>query len=541
MANLIVNNNKNNIDLSLNQNSGLTSSSSDEDTALNSSNNASTSSSSSSSSSSSTLNTSELNNIESSASNSTRNEPQAHSYSLGDLKKSAHKLYKEIEKIKTLEELSSQPSAEQAKLLCKIAKGFQRDLFFQPEKEKTLKDLIKKQEVPFSLAYRMVDILSAHEIQSYDALKRALAKAACFFIELNVFHFHAQKRNVYQDTVDQMIRLVSMVEKTLPKLEVEAKFHLKCSKAALKKLSFGVGRVKTIAKDRGVQILKGALEAGLSRSGAPIVAPLVDTSLEIYKRLEEKWYKKVWRLKWTLVANPLENLNALASIKDCLKKWESRPDLAFAITQVFGNALEGKSTEALKKSLLFEGNVSLEKLAKLKKSRTSLWNVRFHAITVLKASALRSDFDNVLREKSIEIIWNRKRSETNENVKNLINNAIADLGNTYSQLMEEISSKEKDPDKEISRITNLIETDKHIKELPKIIQIKEQLAENLIQAKSDQQSMAGGNISDLESKIDHLEQLEEERQNKLDELKAETQFFKDLKQFRETKNWDDFR
>ena len=330
--------------------------------------------------------------------NFTQNKLQEHAYCL----------HQEVEKITNFASLESKSATQQAQILSDLAVEF-RDYICDRGVNVGIpvEQILKDKEIPFSLAFGITQILSQHEIQCYDELKRTLAKTTRIFLELVAFQCAFQERRIYKDTVEQIKQNLDKVRDTLPEKEIEASFDLQCAQSAIKKLDIGIGKWKELAKDHGLDVIKGIFESFLSKSPMPALSPIFNLSVAIYRNIEDRYYRDVWALRWYSAGNRITTKKQLETASELIKKYNTNEMLAFAISEMFIEIMKNSHATEELKSAVFQGNISLLTLVKCNPTwRDNWWKTRCYVLKYLKQLA-QDDINPNLRDKSIDAICQR--------------------------------------------------------------------------------------------------------------------------------------
>lgn len=369
----------------------------------------------------------------------------AHKYTTQDLYTHAQNLLAEIKKIRSLQSFDSKAATEEARILSKIAQEF-KDFVCTLGREQSLEELLKGKEIPIPFAQKMVEVLGLSEIQGCDELKRELSKTTLIVLEFFVFQCSldcdSQGRRIYKEDVDKMRSTFRRVVGTLPESEVETRFLIRCAEASVRKLDVGIGKWKEVAKAHGVDVIKGVITALLTapafgaNTAAPLVSPLIDLSIAIYRNLEEGWHRDVWALRWFCAGKRITTKAQLEAAKPLMKGFKNTNRdtyyLSFCISQIFMEVYQNPAvTDDLRKAIFEEEEMSLVNLAKLYDNEQlgddGFWKTRYITITYLAEIAQDMKKGNEgYRKASIKAVILRWINEQAQ-VKVLAGSIIADL------------------------------------------------------------------------------------------------------------------
>jgi len=372
---------------------------------------------------------------------------QSARYTSQDLVTYATSLQTELGKLVNLEVIDRKAATDKARLLGKVAEEF-RDAICRLQNDiTTLEDLLEGREIPFPFAYRMIEILTKPEIQCFHLLKKELSKTLLIFLEFVIFQSGIEGQRFYKETIEEMKKRLQMVLTTLPKVEVETHFNIKCAEAAVQKLDKGIGERKEVFKDHRKELLGGLIKALLyaDRPGPAIasflVGPFINLSSAIYDSFEENWYQDVWALRWYCGGNRITTKAHLEAAKPLMRRLDSLMQginyyLSFCISQIFIQIFQNPSAEeSLRKAVFEEEKMSLLNLAQINLEQLgddSFWKTRYLTLTYLGYIAKdHSDANKNYRLKSIEAIlkqWFREKAE----VKILAGSMIPSLARANS-------------------------------------------------------------------------------------------------------------
>lgn len=360
---------------------------------------------------------------------------------MSELSTHAKKILTEFKKVKNFESLDSKALTAEAKALRDITDKF-RDFICTLGRETSLEQLLEGKEIVIPFVLNLTEILGRSEIQGYDKLKRELSKTTLIFLELMVYQCGQQGRRIYKEDVDRMRSTFAKVKGTLPDTEVETRFYVRCAEASVQKLDVGIGKWKEVAKAHAGDLVKGAITALLTapafgaNTAAPLISPLIDLSITIYKNLEKGWHRDVWALRWHCAGKRITTKVQLDEVKPLMKHFKGTNRdtyyLSFCISQMFMEIYKNPATtEDLRKTVFDGEEMSLLKLAELYQEEQlgddSFWKTRYITLSYLaKIAEDRIKGHEGYRKASIRAILLRWINEQAQ-VKVLAGSLISDL------------------------------------------------------------------------------------------------------------------
>lgn len=294
-----------------------------------------------------------------------------------------------VENIKEVQILESSKAAECAEKVYQLTKEYKDLILSSPEGIETL---LQKDEIPFPLVNKLMQMLSSEELQFCDELKASLSKTTSIYIQLIVFQCAAQDRRVYKETVTQLSNRVDIILSTLPEQEIEAQFDLECSKAAIQNLDPGRGRWKEVGADHAMPLLKATLKAIFSRNPGELIGPIVDLTARVYQELAigSCWYQRVWPISWGQSIHTFEEFGKLQSY---ISEQKGKSRLYIPLSRAMREILQDEKISLdLKKHVLFNEALSVSTLAdkyptrfqKLKwRLNDKFWKTRCLSVTTL--------------------------------------------------------------------------------------------------------------------------------------------------------------
>jgi hypothetical protein len=348
-----------------------------------------------------------------------------------------------FDEIVNLDKLDSSEAVSAAEKLANIAKEY-RDDFCRVDNEEKLKNFLREKPIAyFPVLYKLVEALYNPSVQFNDRLKKALSQTVRVLLEQTTFHCIQQKRAIYKKTSKKIAVIFKEIKETLPEDEVVCRYEISCCKALIKKLDFGEGDAKELAKKHTLPLMQGLIEGitsiNVSADGgapgtciAPLVGPVINLLKDIAQRIPSLWYQAVWALRWTSIERRIVTVEQFDKFKKSFlvnQVYKRHPKIRYFLCQILFELASNKSLAQDLRSEAFRGKkISLLNFA-IKTGvleKDNFWETRYQTLVFLDKLSYEEEF-----KKNCHDVFSKRWHSKNET------RAIKQLaGDVYRQLRE---------------------------------------------------------------------------------------------------------
>jgi hypothetical protein len=346
-----------------------------------------------------------------------------------------------FDEVVNLDSLDSSEAIAAAEKLASIAREY-RDDFCRVDNEEKLKCFLREKPIAyFPVLYKLVEALNDPSVQFNDPLKKALSQTVRVLLEQTTFHCIQQNRAIYKETSKKIAAIFKEIKQTLPEDEVVCRYEISCCKALVKKLDFGEGEAKELAKKHTLPLMQGLLEGvtaiNASADGGapgacitPLVGPVMNLLKDIAQRIPTIWYRAVWALRWSSIERRIVTVEQFDKFKKSFlvnQVYKRHPKIRYFLCQILFELASNNSLTQDLRSEAFRGKeISLlnfvKKTGVFEKDR--FWETRYQTVVFLETLSNEAEF----RDDCHQTMIKRWRSKQEARViKNLAGDAYQRL------------------------------------------------------------------------------------------------------------------